>query len=276
ARTARHGTPDPSRRHRDGAQARAWRSHRRPSAVGELDALHLQSSVDAEDGPAVDRKRRQHRVGQRPQCPLLTQSGHEPLRICCRATRPLNPISPVVNPCCNHMVGVVLSLEEGDATTRFHQRNCWFSDRLAARAASAAGRADTAHRYAGNNISEAERGELRRLPRGNECTRIRRGEQHCHRIPIGGWRWEPGSAIVADLLRAKVDVIVTRGAPATLAAKAATTSIPIVMAAIGDPFVVVASLSHPGSNITGLSGYGADLEAKRVELLKELIPGARR
>src|SRR5262249_6084934 len=82
--------------------------------------------------------------------------------------------------------------------------------------------------------------------------------------------------LVADLLRAKVDVIVTRGAPATLAAKAATTSIPIVMAAIGDPFVVVASLSYPGSNITGLSGYGADLEAKRVELLKELIPGARR
>ena len=82
--------------------------------------------------------------------------------------------------------------------------------------------------------------------------------------------------LVADLLRMKVDVIVTRGAPATVAAKAATTSIPIVMAAIGDPFVVVASLSHPGSNITGLSGYGADLEAKRVELLKELIPGAKR
>ena len=82
--------------------------------------------------------------------------------------------------------------------------------------------------------------------------------------------------LVADLLRSKVDVIVTRGTPATLAAKAATTSVPIVMAAIGDPLVVVASLSHPGSNITGLSGYGADLETKRVEVLKELIPGARR
>src|SRR5262249_700774 len=82
--------------------------------------------------------------------------------------------------------------------------------------------------------------------------------------------------LVADLLRSKVDVIVTRGTPATLAAKAATTSVPIVMAAVGDPLILVASLSHPGSNITGLSGYGADLEAKRVDVLKELIPGAKR
>ncbi len=82
--------------------------------------------------------------------------------------------------------------------------------------------------------------------------------------------------LAADLLRSNVDVIITRGTPAILAAKAATTSIPIVMAAVGEPLMVVASLKHPGSNITGLSGYATDLEAKRVEVLKELIPGARR
>ena len=49
-----HGTPDPGRRHRDGAQARAWRPHHRPSAAGELDALHLRSSFAAKDGSAVD------------------------------------------------------------------------------------------------------------------------------------------------------------------------------------------------------------------------------
>src|SRR5262249_39216368 len=52
---ARHGAPDPGDRRRDGAQARAWRSHRRPAAAGELDAPHLRSSVDATNGPAVNR-----------------------------------------------------------------------------------------------------------------------------------------------------------------------------------------------------------------------------
>jgi putative ABC transport system substrate-binding protein len=82
--------------------------------------------------------------------------------------------------------------------------------------------------------------------------------------------------LAADLLRLKVDVIVTRGTPAILAAKAATTSVPIVMAAAGEPLMVVASLARPGSNVTGLSGYSTDLEAKRVEVLKEMIPNAKR
>jgi putative tryptophan/tyrosine transport system substrate-binding protein len=82
--------------------------------------------------------------------------------------------------------------------------------------------------------------------------------------------------LAADLLRLKVDVIVTRGTPAILAAKAATTSVPIVMAAVGEPLMVVASLAHPGSNVTGMSGYSTDLEAKRVEVLKEMIPSAKR
>ena len=82
--------------------------------------------------------------------------------------------------------------------------------------------------------------------------------------------------LAADLLRLNVDVIVTRGTPAVLAAKRATTTTPIVMAAMGDPLMVVASLAHPGGNITGLSGYTTDLEAKRAEVIKELVPGAVR
>jgi len=81
--------------------------------------------------------------------------------------------------------------------------------------------------------------------------------------------------LVAELLRLKVDVIVTRGTPAVLAAKNATSSTPIVMAAMGEPLMVVPSLSHPGGNITGLSGYTTLMEAKRVEVLKDLVPGLR-
>jgi putative ABC transport system substrate-binding protein len=80
--------------------------------------------------------------------------------------------------------------------------------------------------------------------------------------------------LAATLARAKVDVIVTRGTPAVLAAKDATGTIPIVMAASGDPLGtgVVASLARPGGNVTGFSGFVRELEAKRVELLKEMVP----
>jgi putative ABC transport system substrate-binding protein len=79
-----------------------------------------------------------------------------------------------------------------------------------------------------------------------------------------------------DLLGLNVDVLVTRGTPAVLAAKRATTTIPIVMATMGDPLMAVTSLAHPGGNVTGLSNYYTVLEAKRIELLKELVPGASR
>src|SRR6516162_9078086 len=80
--------------------------------------------------------------------------------------------------------------------------------------------------------------------------------------------------LVAELLDVHCDVIVTRGTPAVLAAKKATTTTPIVMAAMGDPLMVVSSLARPGGNITGLSGYTTDLEAKRAQLIKDLVPGA--
>ena len=80
-------------------------------------------------------------------------------------------------------------------------------------------------------------------------------------------------ALARQLVDQKVDVIVARGTPAVFAAKAATTTMPIVMAAIGDPLLAVASLAHPGGNITGLSAFVTDLMAKRVEILRDLIPG---
>jgi putative ABC transport system substrate-binding protein len=89
-------------------------------------------------------------------------------------------------------------------------------------------------------------------------------------------RGERFPELAMDLLRLKVDVIVTRGTPAVLAAKNATMTVPVVMAAMGEPLMVVSSLAHPGGNITGLSGYSTDLEAKRFEVLKEMVPSAAR
>ena len=86
----------------------------------------------------------------------------------------------------------------------------------------------------------------------------------------------PGLA--TELVRLKVDLILTRGTPAVLAAKNATGTIPVVMTGIGDPVGqgVVASLARPGGNVTGLSAVVTELYAKRVELLRELVPGAAR
>ena len=81
-----------------------------------------------------------------------------------------------------------------------------------------------------------------------------------------------------ELVRLKVDIIVTWGTPATLAARKATTTIPIVMATAGDPVRagLVASLSRPGGNITGFSIVGPEINAKRLALLRELLPDLQR
>ena len=81
--------------------------------------------------------------------------------------------------------------------------------------------------------------------------------------------------LAAELVRLKVDVLFTSwGTAAALAAKQVTTTLPIVMGAVGDPVAsgLVASLARPGGNITGLSSLTLDLEGKRLELLKELLP----
>jgi len=74
------------------------------------------------------------------------------------------------------------------------------------------------------------------------------------------------------LVRLKIDLLLTRGTPATRAAKRATETIPVVMATMGDPRPIVASFAHPGGNVTGVTTFSTELAAKRLELLKELVP----
>ena len=78
-------------------------------------------------------------------------------------------------------------------------------------------------------------------------------------------------ALVSELIALNVDLIFARGTPAALAAKKATSTIPVVMA-VGEPLLIVASLARPGGNITGLSGVQPELETTRMELLKEMAP----
>lgn len=82
-------------------------------------------------------------------------------------------------------------------------------------------------------------------------------------------------ALAEDLVRKAVDVIVTRGTPAVIAARDATTTIPIVMAAVGDPAQVVTSITRPGGNITGFSSLTTELVAKRLSILRDLLPSLR-
>jgi putative ABC transport system substrate-binding protein len=84
--------------------------------------------------------------------------------------------------------------------------------------------------------------------------------------------------LAAALVRLNVDLIVTRGTPAVMAAKNATETIPVVMAASGEPVGtgVVAGLARPGGNVTGLSALNTELVAKRLELMRETVAGVRR
>ncbi len=96
-------------------------------------------------------------------------------------------------------------------------------------------------------------------------------------------RWAEGKAerlpsLAAELVGRKVDVIVAGGTLAPLAAMRATKTIPIVLGAAGAPVEtgLVSSLAKPGGNVTGLSNLSADLTAKRLQLLKEVVPGVTR
>ena len=82
--------------------------------------------------------------------------------------------------------------------------------------------------------------------------------------------------LASELLRLKVDLIVTRGTPAAIATKNATETIPVVMATMGGPGAIVATFAHPGGNITGVTTFTTELTAKRVEIIKELVPNLSR
>src|SRR3954451_3111266 len=97
------------------------------------------------------------------------------------------------------------------------------------------------------------------------------------------YRWAEGrnerfGEIADELVKLKVDLILTHNTVPTLAVKQATSSIPIVFATAGDPVGsgIVASLARPGGNMTGLSGQAPDTAGKRIELLRELTPGLQR
>jgi putative ABC transport system substrate-binding protein len=98
----------------------------------------------------------------------------------------------------------------------------------------------------------------------NIAIEYRFAEQKLERLP----------ELVADLVRLKVDLIAVSGTPPAVAAKKATTTIPIVMANAGDPVGagLVASLARPGGNVTGLSGLAVELNTKRIEILKDAVP----
>jgi putative tryptophan/tyrosine transport system substrate-binding protein len=98
----------------------------------------------------------------------------------------------------------------------------------------------------------------------NVAIEYRFAEQKNERLP----------ELAADLVRLKVDLIVVSGTPAALAAKSATTTIPIVMTNAGDPVGagLVASLARPGGNVTGFSTLASELITKRLEILKDAVP----
>ena len=116
-------------------------------------------------------------------------------------------------------------------------------------------------------LVEAFRQELTKLGwiEGKNITiEYRFAEQNNERLP----------ELAADLVRLKVDVIVVTGGNPALAAKKATTTIPIVMTGIVNPVVLglVASLARPGGNVTGLANLSTELNSKRLEILKDAIP----
>ena len=97
------------------------------------------------------------------------------------------------------------------------------------------------------------------------------------------YRWAEGKydrlpALAAELVRLNVDIIITQGTPAALAAKQATPTIPIVMAIVGDPVEagIVKSVSQPGGNVTGSAFFYGELNAKRLEMIKTALPSLTR
>ena len=122
-------------------------------------------------------------------------------------------------------------------------------------------RSSESHRIAAFSEGLRQRGYVEGQ---NIIIEYRFAEQKLDRLPM----------LAADLIRSKVDVIVTSGGPPTKAAKDASKSIPIVMINVSDPVALgfVASLAKPGGNMTGLSSMQTNLGGKRLELLKEIVP----
>jgi putative ABC transport system substrate-binding protein len=121
-----------------------------------------------------------------------------------------------------------------------------------------------------SNLESLKKGlrELGYVEKQNYILEYRSADGEAQRFP----------ELATELVRLRADLIITRGTPAAQAAKNVTETVPIVMAAIGDPLGVgvVASLARPGGNVTGLSAFVTELSGKRVELMKELLPSISR
>jgi putative ABC transport system substrate-binding protein len=122
-------------------------------------------------------------------------------------------------------------------------------------------------RALGNELREGLR-ELGYVEGQNFVFEVRSADGNADRLP----------GLAAELVRLPVDVIVAAYTPCALAAKRATTSIPIVMAAVADPVGIglVQSLAQPGGNVTGLSNMAAETAGKNVELFRDMLPSLRR
>ena len=123
------------------------------------------------------------------------------------------------------------------------------------------------------SIPEAQnRGNLDALRKGLRDLGYVEGQNLVIEYRSADGRAERFPDLAAELVRLKVDLILTRGTPATMAAKNATRTIPVVMATMGDPHPIVATFAHPGGNVTGVTTFSTELTAKRIELLKEFVP----
>ena len=143
--------------------------------------------------------------------------------------------------------------------------------------AGADGRSDPSRRHPVGQPPESSVAAARAIRAGDGRAGLERRAQPRHRRGSAGDR--PTSCrAAAELARMKCDVIVTFGTPAALAAREAASGTPVVMAVIGDPVGVglVRSLSRPGGNVTGNTMIEPGVTAKRLEVLRELLPRARK
>jgi ABC-type uncharacterized transport system substrate-binding protein len=128
--------------------------------------------------------------------------------------------------------------------------------------------------FLGNSTSALEENLIRPFREGLRDLGYVEGENISIEYRWAEGKYERFPDLIGELIHRKVEIIVTAGTPASLAVKKATTSIPLVIIAVGDPVGtgLITSLAHPGGNITGLTSIASDLEGKRLELLREVTP----
>jgi ABC-type uncharacterized transport system substrate-binding protein len=132
--------------------------------------------------------------------------------------------------------------------------------------------------FLGSETPEVFAGRVRAFRQGLSETGYVEGRNVSIAFQWAGGNYDLLRTMADELVRQKVSVLVAAGSnPAALAAKAATATIPVVFYTGGDPVALglVASLSRPGGNLTGVSGLNTELLAKRIELLREVVPAAR-